>query len=108
MWRKVRGRSERQTGEQFYVSVSRFKEALTIYTDDKFELLEAVRKSSQRPTATDLAKGDIPKLDDEAEKPTVPETPGQQQKQKRQLLIQRSIRLAAARPRQRQGPGLSI
>jgi hypothetical protein len=40
--------------QQFYVSVSRFKEALTIYTDDKDELLEAVSKSSERPSATDL------------------------------------------------------
>jgi RecA/RadA recombinase len=45
--------------EQFYVSASRFKEALTIYTDDKCELLNAVRKSSQRPSATDLAKKEI-------------------------------------------------
>ncbi|PYJ78831.1 MAG: hypothetical protein DME22_26320 [Verrucomicrobia bacterium] len=40
--------------EQFYVSVSRFREALTIYTDDKHELLRAVSKTSQRPSATDL------------------------------------------------------
>jgi conjugative relaxase-like TrwC/TraI family protein len=40
--------------EQFYVSVSRFKEALTIYTDDKEQLLEAVSKSSERPSASDL------------------------------------------------------
>lgn len=40
--------------QQFYVSVSRFKEALTIYTDDKRQLLEAVSKSSERPLATDL------------------------------------------------------
>jgi len=40
--------------EQFYVSASRFKQALTIYTDDKHELLNAVRKSSHRPSATDL------------------------------------------------------
>ncbi len=40
--------------EQFYVSASRFKESLAIYTDDKRELLNAVRKSSQRPSATDL------------------------------------------------------
>ena len=40
--------------EQFYVCASRFKEALTIYTDDKHQLLEAVSKSSQRPSATDL------------------------------------------------------
>ena len=43
--------------EQFYVSASRFKEALTIYTDDKRELLEAVSKSSHRPLATDLRPG---------------------------------------------------
>ena len=40
--------------EQFYVSVSRFKQAMTIYTDDKQELLRAVSKTSQRPSATDL------------------------------------------------------
>ena len=40
--------------EQFYVSASRFKEALTIYTDDKHELLRAVSKTSERPSATDL------------------------------------------------------
>jgi hypothetical protein len=42
--------------QQFYVSVSRFKESLTIYTDDKEHLREAVAKSSERPLATDLAK----------------------------------------------------
>jgi conjugative relaxase-like TrwC/TraI family protein len=45
--------------EQFYVSASRFKEALTIYTDDKRELLNAVCKSSHRPSATDLVKKEI-------------------------------------------------
>jgi len=40
--------------QQFYVSVSRFKQALTIYTDDKQELLEAVSKSSARTSALDL------------------------------------------------------
>jgi len=48
--------------EQFYVSASRFKDALTIYTDDKHELLEAVRKSSHRPSATDLAKKEVSEL----------------------------------------------
>jgi hypothetical protein len=33
---------------------SSFKEALTIYTDDKRQLLAAVSKSSERPSATDL------------------------------------------------------
>ena len=52
--------------EQFYVSVSRFKEALTIYTDDKHQLLEAVKKSSHRPSATDLVGKDISESADEA------------------------------------------
>src|SRR5205823_1981101 len=42
--------------EQFYVSASRFKQAMTIYTDDKQELLSAVSKSSERLSATDLIK----------------------------------------------------
>jgi hypothetical protein len=45
--------------EQFYVSASRFKESLAIYTDDKRELLAAVRKSSHRPSATDLVAKEI-------------------------------------------------
>lgn len=40
--------------EQFYVSASRFKESLAIYTDDKQALLEAVGVSSHRPAAIDL------------------------------------------------------
>jgi hypothetical protein len=48
--------------EQFYVSASRFKESLTIYTDDKRELLAAVRKSSQRPAALDLVKKVLPEV----------------------------------------------
>jgi len=46
--------------QQFYVSVSRFKEALAIYTDDKGQLLEAVSKTSERPSATDLITKQIP------------------------------------------------
>lgn len=48
--------------EQFYVSVSRFKESLTIYTDDKRELLAAISKSSLRPAALDLVEGALPKV----------------------------------------------
>ncbi|HTV61753.1 MAG TPA: AAA family ATPase, partial [Verrucomicrobiae bacterium] len=48
--------------EQFYVSASRFKDSLTIYTDDKRELLAAVRKSSHRPAALDLVKGMLSKV----------------------------------------------
>jgi len=51
--------------EQFYVSASRFKEALTIYTDDKNDLLAAVRKSSHRPSATDLIEKKITESTDE-------------------------------------------
>ena len=46
--------------EQFYVSASRFREALTIYTDDKHELLRAVSKTSERPSATDLVNQQSP------------------------------------------------
>lgn len=45
--------------EQFYVSASRFKKSLTIYTDDKRELLAAVCKSSHRPAALDLVTKEI-------------------------------------------------
>jgi conjugative relaxase-like TrwC/TraI family protein len=59
--------------EQFYVSASRFKEALTIYTDDKYQLLEAVRKSSHRPSATDLVQKDISEsVNEPAETPSQP------------------------------------
>ena len=51
--------------EQFYVSASRFKEALTIYTDDKHQLLDAVCKSSQRPSALDLVKKEMSESVDE-------------------------------------------
>ena len=40
--------------EQFYVSVSRGREAVSIYTDDKDELQQAVAESSQRKSATEL------------------------------------------------------
>ncbi len=44
--------------EQFYVSCSRGREAATIYTDDKEALLDAVRQSEVRLTATDLVAAD--------------------------------------------------
>jgi ATP-dependent exoDNAse (exonuclease V) alpha subunit len=42
--------------EQFYVSLSRFKENLIVYTDDKHALMEAVSKSSARLSASDMMK----------------------------------------------------
>jgi hypothetical protein len=40
--------------EQFYVSVSRGRRNISIYTDDKTSLMEAISKSSQRLSATEL------------------------------------------------------
>lgn len=40
--------------EQFYVSVSRGKKAVSIYTDDREALLDAVSLTDQRMTATEL------------------------------------------------------
>jgi conjugative relaxase-like TrwC/TraI family protein len=40
--------------EQFYVSVSRGRERATVYTDDKAALLDAVSRSDERLSATEL------------------------------------------------------
>jgi hypothetical protein len=40
--------------EQFYVSVSRGKQAVSIYTDDKEHLQQAISQSAQRTSATEL------------------------------------------------------
>lgn len=40
--------------EQFYVSVSRGRQAVSIYTDDKEHLLDAVSQSAERTSATEL------------------------------------------------------
>jgi len=42
--------------EQFYVSVSRGRQAVSIYTDDKVDLLNAVNQSSERRSARDLTR----------------------------------------------------
>ena len=42
--------------EQFYVSASRGRERATIYTDDKEALLEAVKRSDERLSATELMR----------------------------------------------------
>ena len=46
--------------EQFYVSVSRGRESVMLYTDDKEAMLEAVRTSGQRLSATELLEGQAP------------------------------------------------
>lgn len=43
--------------EQFYVSVSRGREGVRIYTDDKDALKQRVRESGQRASATELVEG---------------------------------------------------
>ncbi|CAN5819425.1 hypothetical protein BH10BAC2_BH10BAC2_27070 [soil metagenome] len=45
--------------EQFYVSVSRGRQAVSIYTDDKAELLHAVQQSHERRSAIELTKQKI-------------------------------------------------
>lgn len=40
--------------EQFYVSVSRGRNAVSIYTDNKADLLNAIRQTSKRMSATEL------------------------------------------------------
>jgi conjugative relaxase-like TrwC/TraI family protein len=43
--------------EQFYVSASRARERVTIYTDNKESLLDAVKRSDDRLTATEFVNG---------------------------------------------------
>lgn len=45
--------------EQFYVSCSRGREAVTVYCDDKEALREAVAQSDERLTATELLRADL-------------------------------------------------
>ena len=45
--------------EQFYVSVSRGREQATIYTDNKIDLLDAVHRSDERLSATELLSADM-------------------------------------------------
>lgn len=40
--------------EQFYVSISRGRQAVTIYTDDKEQLKQAIAQTTQRQSATEL------------------------------------------------------
>jgi conjugative relaxase-like TrwC/TraI family protein len=47
--------------EQFYVSASRAREQVTIYTDDKEQLLSAINRSDDRLTATELLSPSLSK-----------------------------------------------
>jgi conjugative relaxase-like TrwC/TraI family protein len=44
------------SAEQFYVSISRAREAVTVYTDDKVRLVESIQSSGARMTAHELLK----------------------------------------------------
>jgi hypothetical protein len=44
------------SAEQFYVSVSRARDSVTVYTDDKARLAETIQSSSARMTAHELLK----------------------------------------------------
>jgi conjugative relaxase-like TrwC/TraI family protein len=57
--------------EQFYVSVSRGRRMVRVFTDDREELLEAVHATSQRISATDLQFGAIQR----GEEPVIDNTP---------------------------------
>jgi conjugative relaxase-like TrwC/TraI family protein len=46
--------------EQFYVSVSRAREKVKLYTDDRAAMLDAVRESGARLSATELMEGKAP------------------------------------------------
>ena len=68
--------------EQFYVSISRGRDEIVIYTDDKDHLLRHVRESDHRLLATEFLQGDSKRSIVESPQPA----PGifhQQQRQKR-------------------------
>ncbi len=47
--------------EQFYVSCSRARERVIIYTDNKVDLREAINQSDERVSATEFVNGDPPR-----------------------------------------------
>jgi ATP-dependent exoDNAse (exonuclease V) alpha subunit len=91
--------------EQFYVSVSRFKESLTIYTDDKHQLLECVRKSSRRPSAMDLATKEIAQSAKEIENSQEPASATENVEQE---IAPKITRLQRQRVRQARSRGIGI
>jgi hypothetical protein len=46
--------------QQFYVSVSRGREAVRLYTDDKAAVMDAVKANAARLSATELMEGIAP------------------------------------------------
>ena len=75
--------------EQFYVSASRARERVTVYTDDKEALLEAVKRSDDRLTATEFVNG-IPQRQIEQLREQHREvTTRQQEREREELLYER-------------------
>lgn len=71
------------TREQFYVSASRARQNVTVYTDDKQALREAVHDSSRRMSATELLAND-----QQAESP---ETKKLAAENERRMIIQKQL-----------------
>jgi ATP-dependent exoDNAse (exonuclease V) alpha subunit len=72
--------------EQFYVSASRAQEQVTIYTEDKAELLDAVSRSDDRLTATEFING-IPQRQIEQWREQQREVTARQQEREREELL---------------------
>ena len=95
--------------EQFYVSASRFKEALTIYTDDKRQLLEAISKSSKRPSASDLVKKRLPEPEEDLDQTPAPPPSRSDEPDRKQIRVRRNPTWFVKRnPRQSHSRGIGM
>jgi conjugative relaxase-like TrwC/TraI family protein len=72
--------------EQFYVSASRARERVTIYTDDKEALLDAVKRSDDRLTATEFVNS-VPQRQIEQLREQVAEITARQQERVREEIV---------------------
>lgn len=79
--------------EQFYVSVSRGRESVKLYTDDKQAMLDAVKTSGQRLSATELLAGQTPEA-----RPKQSQKLRDAIKQNYQVLREKGRDMIAARP----------
>jgi ATP-dependent exoDNAse (exonuclease V) alpha subunit len=79
--------------EQFYVSVSRGRESVKLYTDDKQAMLDAVKTTSERLSATELLAGQSPQA-----RPKQTQKMRDAIKQNYQVLREKGRDMIAARP----------
>lgn len=75
--------------EQFYVSVSRAQERVTVYTDDKEALLEAVKRSDDRLTATEFINGIPQRQIEQWHEPQRQVTAKEQEREREELIHER-------------------